>query len=140
MPLGKVKGHLKRAVTAEHQEKIQEKTWQGKFLSARWEDDELNQRGCWNWLRNWAEAPSHTIAGIVELYEQLTPTKLHTARKVKTMQVNDVTCRKCSKAPGSRTKQVLVEKQCSSQGLVFREAEGFGTDRRNFPLVLVRRS
>ena len=31
-------------MTAERQEKIQEKRLQGKFLSARWEDDELNQR------------------------------------------------------------------------------------------------
>ena len=57
VPLDKLKRLLKRAVTAECQEKIQEERWQGKFLSARWEDDKLNQRGCWDWLRSWTEAP-----------------------------------------------------------------------------------
>ena len=46
VPLDKVKTHLKEAVTAECQERIQEERWQGKFLSARWEDDELNQSEC----------------------------------------------------------------------------------------------
>ena len=68
VPLDKVKGHLQGAVRAECQEEIQEERWQRKFLSARWEDDELNQSGCWDWLRNWSEAPSHTIASIVEMY------------------------------------------------------------------------
>ena len=66
---------------------------------ARWEDDELNQSGCLDWLRKWSEAPSHTIAGIVEMHEQLTLTKLYTARKAKTTQINDITCRMCGKAP-----------------------------------------
>ena len=99
VPLDKVKGPWKGAVTAKCQEKIQEERWQGKFLSAKWEDDELNQSGYWDWLRSWSEAPSHTIAGIVEMYEQLTPTKLYTARKAKTTQVNDITCRMCGKSP-----------------------------------------
>ena len=97
--LDKVKGLLKGAVTAECQENIQVERWQGKFLSARREDDELIQSGCWDLLRNWSEAPSHNIAGIVEMYEQLTPTKLYTARKAKTTQVNDITCRMYGKAP-----------------------------------------
>ena len=79
------------------------------------------------------EAPPHTIAGIVQLYKQLTPTKLYTARKVKTTQVIDVMCRMCNKPPGSSTKQELGETTCGSQGLVFREAEGLGTDRRGSP-------
>ncbi|PFX17569.1 hypothetical protein AWC38_SpisGene18108 [Stylophora pistillata] len=98
VPSDKLKRLLKRAVTAERQEKIQDESCQGKFLSAKWEDDKLNQRRCWDWLRSWTEAPSHAIVGIVELYEQLTPTKLYTARKVRTTQVNDVICRMCNKA------------------------------------------
>ena len=33
------------------------------------------------------------------MYEQFTPTKLYTAKKAKTTQVNDITCRMCGKAP-----------------------------------------
>ena len=52
-----------------------EKRWQGKLLAARWEEDKLNQRGCFAWLKNWDTIPTHTIAGMLELYKQLTPTK-----------------------------------------------------------------
>ena len=30
--------------------------------------------------KNWDTAPTHTIAGMLELYEQLTPTKVYPAR------------------------------------------------------------
>ena len=43
----------------------------------------------------------HTIAGMMKLYEQLTPTKLYTSHKTQTTQIDDVTCRLCGKAPES---------------------------------------
>ena len=71
VPLGKVKGHLKRAVTA------------GKESFSR----RGGRRGTFT---HYAE--------IVEFHEQLTPTKLYTVRKAKATQVNEVSCRMYSKA------------------------------------------
>ena len=42
---------------------------------------------------NWDTAPTHTIAGMLELYEQLTPTKVYHARKTQTNHPNDTLCR-----------------------------------------------
>ena len=77
-----------------------EKKWQGKLLAARWEEDQLNQRGCFAWLKNWDTAPSHTIVGMLELYEQLSPTKVY-----------DTLCRFCGKTAES-TPHVLAS--CSA--------------------------
>ena len=50
------------------------------------------------WLKEWKRASSHTIARMMELYEQLTPTNLYTSHKTRTTQIDDVTCRLCGKA------------------------------------------
>ena len=94
----KVKEHLKKADMEELKEKIKEKKWHGRFLQARWQDSELNQRGFFAWLRDWTCAPTHTIAGVVELYEQLAPTKVYTVHKTGAEQ-GDVTCSLCGKSP-----------------------------------------
>ena len=57
-------------------EKINEEKWHGRFLQSRWQDSELVQIGCFSWVRDWTCDPTHTIAGVNELYEQLTPTKV----------------------------------------------------------------
>ena len=67
-------------------------------MQTRWQDSELNQSGCFSWLRDWTCAPNHTIAGVVELYEKLTPTKVYTVHKTGAEQ-GDVTCRLCGKSP-----------------------------------------
>ena len=77
----KVKKHLKKADMEKLKEKIKEEKWHGRFLQARWQDSELNQSGCFAWLRDWTCAPTHTIAGVMELYEKLTPTKVYTVHK-----------------------------------------------------------
>ena len=41
--------------------------------------------------------PTHTIAGMLELYEQLTPTKVYHACKTQTNHSNDTLCRLCGK-------------------------------------------
>ena len=46
-------------------------------------------------------APTHTIAGIMELYEQLLPTKLYNSTKTKTTDDPDARCRMCGKAQES---------------------------------------
>ena len=47
------------------------------FLKSRWDDEKPNQAGCFARLNGWKHAPSHSIAGVMELNEQLTPTKLY---------------------------------------------------------------
>ena len=46
-------------------------------------------------------APTHSIAGINELYEQLLSTKLYHSRKTKTREDLDATCRMCGEAQES---------------------------------------
>ena len=53
-------------------ETIKEEKWQGKFMVQRWNDEDLD-RECFSWSSKWRTAPTHTIAGIQELYEQLLP-------------------------------------------------------------------
>ena len=94
----KIKRHLKKAVLERQKTEVMEKRWQGKLLVARWEDDQLNQRGCLAWLKDWDTAHTHAIAGMLELYEQLTPTKVyHAFSKTRLHQPNDTLCRFCGK-------------------------------------------
>ena len=78
--------------------KLNEEKWRGRFLQARWQDSELIRCGCFAWLRDWKCASTHTIAGVMELQEQLTPTKVYTFHKIGTTQ-GDVTSRLCGKPP-----------------------------------------
>ena len=55
-----------RTLEAEH-----EQNWQGELISARSEDESLNFEGCFWWLSGWKQCPTHTLAGMFELYEQL---------------------------------------------------------------------
>ena len=80
-----VKKHLKKAVNEKLVEKIEGQPWQGKLLRSRWQDDQLSHEGCFAWLSKWTRAPTHCITGIMELYEQLTPTKVYSAFKTGTM-------------------------------------------------------
>ena len=96
-----LKNILKMAVREERKDKVRNENWQGKLIRSRWEDEQLDQQGCFAWLRSWKDAPTHTIAGMMELYEQLTPNKLYTSCKTRTTQGDDVTCRMCGKAPES---------------------------------------
>ena len=64
-----VEKHLKKVDMEKLKEKINGKKWHGRFLQDRWQDSELNQSGCFAWLRDWTCALTHTIAGVVELYE-----------------------------------------------------------------------
>ena len=77
----KVKEHLKKADIGKLKKKLNEEKWRGRFLQARWQDSELIQSGCFAWLRDWTCAPTHTIAGVMELHEQLTPTKVYAVHK-----------------------------------------------------------
>ena len=80
---------------------VKEKRWQGKLLTARWQEDQLNQRGSFAWLKNWDTVPTHIIAGMLEFYEQLTPTKVYHACKIQTNHPDDTLNRLCGKTAKS---------------------------------------
>ena len=90
------------AKKAEHSKRFEdtkEKKLQGKLITVRWEDEKLD--GEWFlWMTEWRAAPTHTIAGVMELYEQLLPTKLYNSRKTKTTDDPDARCRMCEKGQG----------------------------------------
>ena len=67
----------------------------------RWEDESLSITSCFAWLKGWATCPTHTIAGMYELYEQLLPTKLYTKEKTQTSTDGEVLCRLCGKVAES---------------------------------------
>ena len=73
----------------------------GRLISARSEDESLNFDGCFWWLSGWKQCPTHTVAGMFELYEQLLPTRLYACQKTHTDMTGEVTCRLCNKAPES---------------------------------------
>ena len=50
---------------------------------------------CFAWLGNWRSAPSSTIAGAKELYQQLLPTKVYQQKKTGLNSNSDITCRMC---------------------------------------------
>ena len=75
-----VKLQLKKAVCAGLENKVQEdQKWQGRLVSSRWNDDQLSKRGCFAWLSEWSCAPTDTVAGVMELYEQRLPTRVYSA-------------------------------------------------------------
>ena len=77
---------------------LKQEKWQGKFLKQRWDDENLDN-DCFQWMTEWKTAPTYTIAGLQELYQQLLPTKVYHQRKTGTNTTTDVTCRMCGKVP-----------------------------------------
>ena len=99
------KGHkigmwTRKALQNKHCKGVREQRWQGKLHTARWEDKDFDGES-FGWMSDWKTAPTHTIAGISELHEQLLPTKLYNARKTKSSEESDVRCRMCVKAQES---------------------------------------
>lgn len=81
-------------------EEMREEKWQGKLFKNRWEDDDISS-DCFGWMSGWRTAPSHTIAGVHELYQQLLPTKIYHQKKTRLNTSSDVQCRLCGKTPES---------------------------------------
>ena len=90
----------RKALKNKHCQGVREQRWQGKLHTALWEDKDLDGES-FEWMSDWKTAPTHTIAGISELHEQLLPTKLYNTRKTKSSGESDVRCRMCGKAQGS---------------------------------------
>ena len=90
----KVKQAIYKARLQEIQSTVPEERWQGKLVKNRWDDEKVKLEECFAWLSSWKNAPTHTIAGVQELYQQLLPTKVYYNRKTKS-QVTDEKCRLC---------------------------------------------
>ena len=88
---------LKTAAAERDVEELKVEGWQGSLLSERWEDQEVGEE-CFSWMSEWKTAPTHTIAGLQELYQQLLPTKVYHQKKTGTHKSQDVKCRMCGKA------------------------------------------
>ena len=65
--------------------------WYGS-LTIRLEDESLSTGGCFGWLIECKNCPSQTIAGLVDLYEQLLPTLVPTIQKTHTSAKGEVRC------------------------------------------------
>ena len=73
--------------------------WQGKITAARWGDQDLRLKECYTWLKGWKAAPTHTMAGIEELHQQLLPTKMYHQKKTGFNTTDDIMCRMCREKP-----------------------------------------
>ena len=93
--------HLKTAVGQKLKEKVGDRKWQGRLLWTIWEDNHLSKRGYFAWLNGWSYAPTHAVAGAMELYEQLLPTRGYSAYKTVMSDQTNILCRMCGKVPES---------------------------------------
>ena len=90
----KVKQAIYKARQHDIQSTVSEERWQGKLIKNRWDDEKVKLEECFPWLSSWKNAPTHTMTGVKELYQQLLPTKVYYNRKTKS-QVTDEKCRLC---------------------------------------------
>ena len=92
----KIKKFLRRTLIDKLQETVKEENWHGRLFTSRWKDKELSQDASFAWMKDWSSAPTYTVTGMIELYEQLLPTKVYTTQKTRTTQ-GDVSFRLCGK-------------------------------------------
>ena len=97
----KIKNCLSKAHQQELRDKVEGEKWQGKLTKSRWEDDSLKAEECFACLHHWKTAPTHTIVGAHELYQQLLPTRIFYSRNTETTTTGDERCRLCGKGPES---------------------------------------
>ncbi|PFX12000.1 hypothetical protein AWC38_SpisGene24112 [Stylophora pistillata] len=96
-----IKKEVRRCQIEKLEDEIRNQRWQGSLVTTRLKDESLSADGCFWWLTEWKNCPSHTIAGLVELYEQLLPTRVYASHKTHTSGEGEVRCRLCGKAPES---------------------------------------
>ena len=97
----KLKVELRRSLEQKTWEAVHGQSWQGKLTCMRRENMSLNLDGCFWWLSGWKQCPTHAVAGMFELYEQLLPTRLYACQKTHMDTMGEVMCRLCYKAPES---------------------------------------
>ena len=101
VPGDKLKTRLRKLRESRMEGVVAEQKWQGKLIIARKEDRDLNTEQCFWWLSQWQTCPTHTIAGMFEIYEQLLPTRLCAIHKTQASPTSNPTCRLCGTAPES---------------------------------------
>ena len=95
----KIKSEVRKCQVEKLEYEVRNQRWQGRLVTTRLEDESLSADGCFWWLTEWKNCPSHTIAGLVELFEQLLPMRVYTSQKTHTSTEGEVVCRLCGKAP-----------------------------------------
>ena len=73
----KVKACLDTVRQQQYQAEMEQEKRQWKLLKNRWDDNNLNREGCFVWLHHWKTAPTRTVTGLQELYQQLLRTKAY---------------------------------------------------------------
>ena len=96
-----LKVELRAGLVSKLQKEGHSPKWQGKFLTAREEDEDLNFEGYFWWLSGWQNCPAHTGTALFEFYEPLLPIRLYASQKMGKDSTGAVTCRLCDKAPES---------------------------------------
>ena len=96
----KIPDTLKNAITSRLQQEVMDQKWQGEITAARWKDQDLSLKECYTWLKGWKAAPTHTIAGIEELHQQLLPTKIYHQKKTE-FKTDDIMCGMFGEKPES---------------------------------------
>ena len=70
----KIKTQVRTCQNEKLEDEVRNQQWQGRLVTTRLQDESLSADGCFWWLTKWKNCPSHTIAGLVEIHEQLLPT------------------------------------------------------------------
>ena len=126
-------------------EEIEEKKWRGKLMANQWNEEDLDT-DCFAWMSEWKTAPSHTVAGIHELYQQLLATKIYSVREIRTSTEQDVRCRvmrqmsriRCTFVVGVKrtsTDKISSKTQCCAKDPVPEGEEGSELGGSHTPLV-----
>ena len=124
----------KHCVQSRRNEEIEEEKWQGKLMVNRWNEEDLD-KDCFACISEWKTAPTHTVAGIHELYQQILPTKIYNARNTRNEhgagrkeQIMRQRSRiRCTCAVGVQriiTDEISSKIQCCAKDLVCRGGEG----------------
>ena len=97
----KLKEELRRCLQHKTLEAVHEQNGQRELISARSNDESLNFEGCFSWRSGWTQCPTHTVAGMFELYEQLFTYEAVCLPETHTDKTGEVMRRLCNKAPES---------------------------------------
>ena len=89
VPRDKLKTRLRKLRESRMEGVVEEQKWQGKLITARKENRDLNTEQCFWWLNDWRMCPTHTIAGMFEIYAQLLPTRLYAIHKTQASPNSD---------------------------------------------------
>ena len=89
---------LHKARTNLTKSEVKESKWQGDIICQRLGDETIYLSDCFDWSRNWISAPTYTICGVNEIYQQLSRTRV---REEMMRLISDRLCRKCHQYPGT---------------------------------------